>query len=92
MVRFDRASTIYFQLFGKQRRMSYTKFSLLTGLYDTDYSSIPKYEQLLIDFPFGVTPGGSWKHLSWGQSYKTSFTKASFLTRAAVKYVHTVIT
>lgn len=38
--------------------MTYTDFALLSGLYDTDFTSTPQYEQLLIDFPLGVTLQG----------------------------------
>lgn len=61
---FGRAGTVRFQLFGELQRLSYTKFSLLMGFYDTDFTSTPKYEDLLIDFLAGVTPKGVWQHLS----------------------------
>lgn len=36
--------------------MSYTDFSLLMELYNTDFISTFEYEELLIDFPTAVTP------------------------------------
>lgn len=55
-VGFDRAGSIRFQLFKERQRLSFTNFSLMSRLYDTDFTSTPKYENLLIDFPLKVTP------------------------------------
>lgn len=54
LVGFDRADSIKFQLLGEQWQLFYTDFSLLSGLYDTNFISTPQYEQLLIDFPAGT--------------------------------------
>lgn len=60
LVGFDRASSIRFQLFREQWVISYIEFSLLSGLYDIDYTSTPQYEEPLIDFLSGVTAKGMW--------------------------------
>lgn len=60
LVRFDRVGSIKFQLFREQWWLSYTDFSLLLGLYDTDFISTPQYEELLFDFPASITIKGVW--------------------------------
>lgn len=67
--------------------MTYTKFSLLSGLYDKDFTRTSQYKELLIDFPLGVTPKGVWQHLRHGRSYELGLNKASFLTCPAHRYV-----
>lgn len=44
LVGFDRASINHFQLLKEKRWMSYTEFSLMMGLYDTNYTSTSQYE------------------------------------------------
>lgn len=58
--------------------MTYTEFSLLSGIYDTNFTSRLLYEKLLIDFLVGVTPKDVWRHLSRGWSYELGLTKVSF--------------
>lgn len=70
--------------------MTYTGFALLLGMYDTDFTTTSQYEQLLIDFPPGITPKGLWQHLSRGRNYKPGLTKASFLSRLALMHIHVV--
>lgn len=62
------------------------------GLYDTDFTSTPPYEELLIDFSHWVTTKGVWQHLSRGKSYKPVLTKVSFLTQPDLRYIYIVIT
>lgn len=48
---FDRVGSIRFQLFGVQHAMSYIKFVLLMGLYDSAFTTTHDYDQLLVDCP-----------------------------------------
>lgn len=56
LICFDRAGSIPFHLFKEQRTLTYIEFALLLRIYNTDFTGILQYEQLLIDFPPGVTP------------------------------------
>lgn len=71
--------------------MSYTKFALLFGIYDTDFTSTPQCKKFLIDFSPSVTLRGIWQCLRHNRSYELGLSKISFLTCLAHKYVHTVM-
>lgn len=91
LICFDKACSIIFQLFREQQRMSFIKFALLLRLYDTDFPSTPQYEQLLIDFPPGITAKGVWQQLKRRRSYEPDLTNASFLIGSTHRYMYTVI-
>lgn len=57
-VGFYQPGVIQFQIFIEPRRLSDTNFSLLVGMYDTDYTLTQQYEELAIDFSQSTTPEG----------------------------------
>lgn len=58
---FDRAGSIWFQLFGVQRTLSYVKFALLLGLYDSEFFTTPAYDQFLIGYSWGKMASPVWR-------------------------------
>lgn len=70
LIGFSQPQAIQFQIFAEPRHLSYTDFSLLLGIYDTNFTVTEQYKELAINFPPGTIAEVVWLCLNKRRSYE----------------------